>query len=110
MAIGLGLQPVKDPNSTVLNLPEDLDSPASRTIVTSVAIEVDQPRVTDPEVIRDLVEQDVSDLAAKTISVKPDQLATRRVADVRILTRRSLEQRKRYHHPRRVRIRPVRAT
>ena len=33
-------------------------------IVTSVAIELDQPLVTDPEVMRDLVEHDVSDLAA----------------------------------------------
>jgi hypothetical protein len=32
-------------------------------IVTSVAIELDQARVTDPEVMRDLVEHDVSDLA-----------------------------------------------
>jgi hypothetical protein len=33
-------------------------------IVMSVAIELDQPLVTDPEVMRDLVEHDVSDLAA----------------------------------------------
>ena len=33
-------------------------------IVTSIAIELDQPLVTDPEVMRDLVEHDVSDLAA----------------------------------------------
>jgi hypothetical protein len=38
-------------------------------IVTSVAIELDQPLVTDPEVMRDLVEHDVSDLAAQTIGV-----------------------------------------
>jgi hypothetical protein len=31
---------------------------------TSVAIELDQPLVADPEVMRDLVEHDVSDLAA----------------------------------------------
>ena len=31
---------------------------------TSVAIELDQPLVTDPEVMRDLVEHDMSDLAA----------------------------------------------
>jgi hypothetical protein len=35
----------------------------------SVAIELDQPRVTDPEVMRDLVEHDVSDLAAQTIGI-----------------------------------------
>ena len=38
-------------------------------IVMSVAIELDQPLVTDPEVMRDLVEHDVSDLAAQTIGV-----------------------------------------
>jgi hypothetical protein len=31
---------------------------------TSVAIELDQPLVADPEVMRDLVEHDVPDLAA----------------------------------------------
>jgi hypothetical protein len=31
---------------------------------TSVAIELDQPLVADPEVMRDFVEQDVSHLAA----------------------------------------------
>ena len=31
---------------------------------TSVAIELDQSRVADPEVMRDLVEHDVPDLAA----------------------------------------------
>ncbi len=31
---------------------------------TSVAIELDQPLVADPEVMRDLVEHDVADLAA----------------------------------------------
>jgi hypothetical protein len=31
---------------------------------TSVAIEIDQPLVADPEVMRDLVEHDVPDLAA----------------------------------------------
>ena len=36
-----------------------------RTInTTSVAIELDQPLVADPEVVRDLVEHDVPDLAA----------------------------------------------
>ena len=31
---------------------------------TSVAIELDQPLVADPEVVRDFVEHDVSDLTA----------------------------------------------
>ncbi len=35
-----------------------------RVGTTSVAIEFDQPLVADPEVMRDLVEHDVSDLAA----------------------------------------------
>jgi hypothetical protein len=42
-------------------------------IVMSVAIELDQPLVTDPEVMRDLVEHDVSDLAAQTIGVAGPQ-------------------------------------
>ena len=36
---------------------------------TSVAIELDQPLVADAEVMRDLVEHDVPDLAAETIRV-----------------------------------------
>ena len=35
-----------------------------RVSAMSVAIELDQPLVADPEVMRDLVEHDVSDLAA----------------------------------------------
>ena len=35
-----------------------------RVSTTSVAIELDQPLVADPEVMRDLVEHDVPDLAA----------------------------------------------
>ena len=38
--------------------------PRDRAHRMSVAIELDQPLVTDPEVMRDLVEHDVSDLAA----------------------------------------------
>ena len=38
-------------------------SPAQKSS-TSVAIELDQPLVADPEVMRDLVEHDVPDLAA----------------------------------------------
>ena len=40
--------------------------PAMRRSIstTSVAIELDQPLVADPEVMRDLVEHDVPDLAA----------------------------------------------
>jgi hypothetical protein len=37
---------------------------AERISTTSVAIELDQPLVADPEVMRDLVEHDVPDLAA----------------------------------------------
>ena len=38
--------------------------PAASISTTSVAIELDQPLVADPEVMRDLVEHDVPDLAA----------------------------------------------
>ena len=46
-----------------------IDQPATarfgRSIsITSVAIELDQPFVADPEVMRDLMEHDVPDLAA----------------------------------------------
>ena len=37
---------------------------AAEHSTTSVAIELDQSRVADPEVMRDLVEHDVPDLAA----------------------------------------------
>ena len=36
---------------------------------TSVAVELDQPLVADPEVVRDLVEDDAADLAAEALRI-----------------------------------------
>src|ERR1700722_6592866 len=47
----------------------------------SVAIELDQPLVTDPEVMRDLVDRDVSDLAAQTIGVAGSESRDRPAED-----------------------------
>ena len=55
--------PRKMPPTTISRGPRP---PAMRRSIstTSVAIELDQPLVADPEVMRDLVEHDVPDLAA----------------------------------------------
>ena len=51
------------PPTTISRRPRPRAMPRSIS-TTSVAIELDQPLVADPEVMRDLVEHDVPDLAA----------------------------------------------
>src|SRR5271156_3785664 len=58
-------------------------------IVMSVAIELDQPLVTDPEVMRDLVEHDVSDLAAQTIGVAGSESRDRPAEDADLVRKHS---------------------
>ena len=60
--------PTMMPPTTISRGPRPPAMPRSIS-TTSVAIELDQPLVADPEVMRDLVEHDVADLAAKTIGV-----------------------------------------
>ena len=55
--------PRKMPPTTINRRPRPLAMLRSIS-TTSVAIELDQPLVADPEVMRDLVEHDVPDLAA----------------------------------------------
>src|ERR1700731_2265024 len=58
-------------------------------IVMSVAIELDQPLVTDPEVMRDLVQHDVSDLAAQTIGVAGSESRGRPAEDADLVGKHS---------------------
>ena len=53
----------KGADDTISRRPRPPAMPRSIS-TTSVAIELDQPLVADPEVMRDLVEHDVPDLAA----------------------------------------------
>ena len=56
---------------------------------TSVAIELDQPLVADPEVMRDLVEHDVPDLAAETIGVAGSESRDRPAEDADLVGKHS---------------------
>src|ERR1700726_3353535 len=58
-------------------------------IVMSVAIELDQPLVADPEVMGDLVEHDVSDLAAQTIGVAGSKSRDRPAEDADLVGKHS---------------------
>src|ERR1700761_1802920 len=55
----------------------------------SVAMELDQSRVTDPEVMRDLVEHDVSNLAAYTIGVAGSESRDRPAEDADLVGKHS---------------------
>src|SRR6201987_3322780 len=55
----------------------------------SVTIELDQPLVADPEVMRDLVEHDVSDLAAQTIGVAGSESRDRPAEDADLVGKHS---------------------
>jgi hypothetical protein len=55
----------------------------------SVAIELDQPLVTDPEVMRDLVEHNVSDLLAQTIGVAGSESRYRPAEDADLVGKHS---------------------
>src|ERR1700730_8596214 len=52
-------------------------------------MELDQPRVTDPEVMRDLVEHDVSNLAAQTIGVAGSESRDRPAEDADLVGKHS---------------------
>ena len=58
-------------------------------LVMSVTIELDQPLVADPEVMRDLVEHDVSDLAAQTIGVAGSESRDRPAEDADLVGKHS---------------------
>src|ERR1700747_753493 len=55
----------------------------------SVTIELDQPLVADPEVMRDLVEHDVPDLAAQTIGVAGSESRDRPAEDADLVGKHS---------------------